>query len=136
MRALETRKASRSIQDSCQVVKRDLAAGPPMFLAPHHSQVLDYMLGIQAGMNLIYQNPAWDFRTYNVDRDVKVADDSVGRQLNAVDPGLRAFEKTGGKLIMFHGWSDSLLSPMSTVEYYHGVITKMGRKDTQRFSRL
>ena len=95
-----------------------------------------YVLGIQAGMYLIYQNPAWDFRTYNVDRDMKVADDSVGHQLNAVDPNLRAFEKTGGKLIMFHGWSDPLLSPMSTLDYYHGVITKMGRKDTERFSRL
>jgi pimeloyl-ACP methyl ester carboxylesterase len=40
-----------------------------------------YLLGTQAGTNLIYQNPAWDFRTYNIDRDVKVADDTMGRIL-------------------------------------------------------
>jgi feruloyl esterase len=90
----------------------------------------------QGAANLIYQNVSWDFRTYNLDRDVKVADDTVGRQLNAVDPNLKAFEKKGGKLILSHGWSDPLLSPMGTVDYYNSVVTKMGRKGAEGFSRL
>jgi hypothetical protein len=39
-------------------------------------------------------------------------------------------------ITVFHGWSDPLLSPMGTVDYYGGVITKMGRKGTESFSRL
>ena len=37
-----------------------------------------YVLGTQLGANLIHQDAAWDFRTYNLDRDVKVADDTDG----------------------------------------------------------
>jgi Tannase and feruloyl esterase len=97
---------------------------------------LQYVLDTQGGANLTYQDAAWDFRTYNLDRDVKIADDTMGRQLNAVDPNLKALETRGGKLIMFHGWSDPALPPMGTVNYYNSVVTKMGRKDTERFSRL
>jgi hypothetical protein len=96
---------------------------------------LQYVSAIQGGI-LISQDAAWDFRTYNMDRDVKVADETVGRQLNAVDPNLKAFERNGGKLIVYHGWSDAMVPPVGTVDYYHSVITKMGRKDTERFSRL
>jgi hypothetical protein len=102
--------------------------------APHTSA--HYALATQGGANLIYQNAAWDFRTFNLDRDVKVADDTMGRQLNAVDPNLKAFKKNGGKLIVDHGWSDAALPPMGTVDYYNSVVTKMGRKDSASFSRL
>jgi hypothetical protein len=95
-----------------------------------------YAFATQGGANLIYQNAAWDFRTYNLDRDVTVADDTMGRQLNAVDPNLDAFKKSGGKLILYHGWSDPGLPPMGTVDYYNNVATKMWRKDADRFSRL
>jgi hypothetical protein len=60
----------------------------------------------------------------------------MGRQLNAVDPNLKAFEKTGGKLIIYHGWSDPTLPPMSTVDYFNRVVTKMGRRDIEGFGRL
>jgi hypothetical protein len=68
--------------------------------------------------------------------DLKVADETTGRQLNAVDPNLKAFEKTGGKLIIYHGWSDPTLPPMSTVNYFNRVVTKMGRRDSEGFGRL
>jgi feruloyl esterase len=102
--------------------------------APHTSA--HYAFATQGGANMIYQKPAWDFRTSNLDRDVKVADDTIGWQLNAVDPNVRAFEKNGGKLIIYHGWSDGGLPPMGTVDYYDSVVAKMGRKDAESFSRL
>jgi hypothetical protein len=101
---------------------------------PHTS--FRYVSSIEGGANLIFQNAAWDFRTYSLDRDVKVADDTMGRPLNAVDANLKAFEKRGGRLIMYQGWSDSAVPPMGTVDYYNSVIAKMGRKDTESFSRL
>jgi hypothetical protein len=101
---------------------------------PHTSA--HYAFATQGGANLLYQNAAWDFRRYNPDRDVKVADDTTGRSLNAVDPNLKAFEKSGGKLILYHGWSDPGLPPMGTVDYYQSVISKIGATDTDKFSRL
>src|SRR5215469_12711818 len=51
----------------------------------------------------IFQNPAWDYRSFDVDRDVKIADDALGQRLNATDPDLKSFKSRGGKLIVFQG---------------------------------
>jgi hypothetical protein len=97
---------------------------------------LQYAFATQGGANLIYQNAAWDFRAYNLDRDVKVADDSMGGRLNAVDPNLKALKDRGGKLILYHGWSDSALAPLATINYYQSVVSKMGPKDAAGLVRL
>jgi Tannase and feruloyl esterase len=112
-------------------------AGWPLWVsgaAPGKS--LRYAFATQGGANLIYQNAAWDFRAYNLDRDVKVADDTMGSRLDAVDPNLKALKDRGGKLIIYHGWSDSALAPMATVNYYQSVVSKMGAKPAADFVRL
>ena len=53
-----------------------------------------------------------------------------------VDPDLRAFKARGGKLIMYHGWNDQLISPLNTVNYYNSVAKTMGAKETDDFARL
>lgn len=97
---------------------------------------LQYQFGTQGAANLIYQNPAWDFRKFNVDRDVKLADDLAGQRLNAVNPNLKGFKDRGGKLILYHGWSDSALAPQATIDYYRSVVAKFGTKQTADFVRL
>jgi len=97
---------------------------------------LQYAFATQGGANLIYQNPAWDFRAYSLDRDVKIADDTMGLRLNAIDPNLKALKDRGGKLILYHGWSDPALAPLATVNYYQSVVAKMGQKETADFVRL
>jgi Tannase and feruloyl esterase len=56
--------------------------------------------------------------------------------LNAVDPDLQAFKKRGGKLLLSHGWNDSTVAPMATVNYYQSVVAKMGSKSAADFMRL
>jgi feruloyl esterase len=56
--------------------------------------------------------------------------------LNAVNPDLSAFKRRGGKLILYHGWSDAALPPMGTVNYYQSVVAKMGAKSVTDFVRL
>jgi feruloyl esterase len=97
---------------------------------------LEYAFATQAGANLIYQNAAWDFRNFNLDRDVKIADDAAGSRLNAVDPNLKALKNRGGKLILYHGWSDAALPPAATIDYYQNVASKMGKSQTADFVRL
>ena len=36
----------------------------------------------------------------------------------ADDPDLSAFRAKGGKLLMYHGWSDSALSPLMSIRYF------------------
>jgi feruloyl esterase len=45
-----------------------------------------------------------------------------------VNPDLSAFKVRGGKLILYHGWNDTAISPGNTINYYNSVLTKMGAK--------
>jgi Tannase and feruloyl esterase len=85
---------------------------------------------------VVFKNPAWDFRTLDFDRDVALAEQMNGGVLNAIDPDLRRFERADGRLLVFHGWSDQLISPLNTVEYYQSVVKMMGARKTDEFMRL
>jgi Tannase and feruloyl esterase len=95
-----------------------------------------YAFATQGSAYMLFQNPAWDFRTFNIDRDPKIADDTFGQRFNATSPDLKALDSRGGKLILYHGWSDPALSPLATIDYYQSVIAKVGAKDAATFTRL
>ena len=57
------------------------------------------------------------------------------RVINAVNPDLSAFKARGGKLLLYHGWNDTAISPGNTINYYQSVLSKMGGKQ-DNFVRL
>jgi hypothetical protein len=97
---------------------------------------LVYRFGTQYFANMVFENADWDYHTFQLDRDLKVADDKTGRMLNATDPDLKRFRDRGGKLIVYHGWNDPAISALSSVNYFHNVQAKMGAKQTDAFLRL
>lgn len=86
--------------------------------------------------DMIFQDPSWDYRKMNFDRDMKIADDKAARILNATDPNLKAFKDRGGKLLLYHGWSDAAIPPTNTIQYYESVVAKLGRKQSGEFVEL
>ena len=92
--------------------------------------------GVPVGsFQVAYQNASWDPKTFEMDRDLKLVDEKVGAIVNAVNPDLSAFKKRGGKLIMYHGWNDTAISPGNAVDYYTSVQKRMGGKQDD-FIRL
>jgi feruloyl esterase len=85
---------------------------------------------------VVFKNPAWDYRTLDFDRDVSVSDGFARPVLDATDPDLRKFAGHGGKLLVYHGWSDQLITPLNTIEYYDKVVTMMGEGTTQGFMHV
>jgi hypothetical protein len=85
--------------------------------------------------NMVYNDAAWDYRTFNVDRDLKATDDKMAPILNATDADLTRFKQRGGKLILYHGWNDPAIPAGNTIHYYESVLKKMG-KDGAEFVRL
>lgn len=84
----------------------------------------------------IFQNAAWDPRTFDFDRDVEYAL-KVLPAVNSVKPDLNAFRRKGGKLIMFHGWADPVAPPGDGIAYYERVASVMGGvRKTGEFFRL
>ena len=102
--------------------------------APEKS--LLFAFGTQFFSNMVFSNPDWDYRKLNFDSDVQLTDRKLARILNATDPNLSTFKAHGGKLIMFHGWNDSAIAPVNTVNYYKSVVARMGLHQTRDFLRL
>ena len=102
--------------------------------APEKS--LLYAFGDHFFADMVFNDPNWDFKTFQLGRDVKIADDKMGAALNAADPDLSGFKKRGGKLILYHGWSDAAIPAQSIINYYHAVSAKIGANATDSFIRL
>jgi hypothetical protein len=97
---------------------------------------IQFAFANQFFQNMVYDDPAWDYHTVDIDRSAKIADDKVAGILNATDPDLKRFQKRGGKLIVYHGWSDAAIPPLNAINYYQSVVSKMGAKEAGGFVRL
>jgi Tannase and feruloyl esterase len=86
--------------------------------------------------NMVFEDAAWDYHTFQLQRALSVADDKTARALNATDPNLKRFHDRKGKLIVYHGWNDPAISALSSVEYFRSVQSAMGEKQTDGFFRL
>jgi len=102
--------------------------------SPEKSQM--FLYGTQFFKNMLYSKPDWDFRSFDADRDTKLADDRLAGILNSTNPDLTAFQKRGGKLLMYHGWSDAAIPAANAVQYFDDVTKKMGAANTGSFARL
>jgi pimeloyl-ACP methyl ester carboxylesterase len=78
----------------------------------------------------------WQISSFDFDRDPQRLLEKIGPVLNATDPNLSRFSSRGGKLILFQGWSDAAVAPLSTLEYYEDVGVRMGEKQRGQFMRL
>jgi hypothetical protein len=48
---------------------------------------------------------------------------------SATNPDLRSFAKSGGKLILWHGWADQHISPQGTLQYWERMTQASGKTD-------
>lgn len=56
---------------------------------------------------------------------------------NSDNPDMSAFRNRGGKVILYHGFSDPLITPFQTIQYYEDSVTAMGGLTaTQAWFRL
>lgn len=87
--------------------------------------------------NLVFENPKWDFKSFDFDRDMAKADEKVGRFGNAIAVDFAEAARRGVKIIQYHGWNDQTLQPAYSPEYYEQVVRANGGLEaTQRFYRL
>lgn len=65
---------------------------------------------------------AWNWKTFDFDRDVRKVDAALAPRIDAMNPDLRPFAARGGKLIMVQGWGDPYNAPTLPIEYRAQVI--------------
>jgi feruloyl esterase len=74
---------------------------------------------------MAFENASWDFHTLDFDRDIAFADAKMASVINSTSPDLSDFEALGGKLILWHGWSDPLVNSRNSINYYRNVVAFM-----------
>ena len=77
---------------------------------------------------------SFDLNSFDFERDPARLT-RIETVLNATDPDLSDFEDGGGRILMFFGWADTAVNPLSGVEYYEEVVERMG-ESTGRFFKL
>lgn len=82
-------------------------------------------LALTGLQNRVFKDPKWDYRTFNFDSDVALLE-RESATIDARNPNLQPFFGHGGKLLQYHGWSDNLIPPLNSVNYYHSVVAMLG----------
>jgi feruloyl esterase len=82
---------------------------------------------------VVFKDEKWEPGQLNFDADV-VLTDKVATGLNAVDADLTKFIAHGGKLLIYHGWSDPGIPPQNAVNYYQSVLARTPDKNAVRES--
>ena len=88
------------------------------------------------GLVLAGTPPPIDIFTFNFDSDPARVE-PISAELNATSPDLSAFQKRGGKLLLYIGMSDPVFSPNDLIRYYNQVVERNGGMEkTAKFARL
>jgi feruloyl esterase len=90
----------------------------------------------------VFQDKNFDNTKFDYDKDTERALNAkvVGKQTVAdvynVKPDLTAFNRRGGKLIMYHGWADQQISALAAIDFYRQIVAKEGQSRTNGFLKL
>jgi hypothetical protein len=85
------------------------------------------------------QNPGFNWETLTYDQFLRYFEQSVEEFAYPIatdNPNLSAFERDGGKILIWHGLDDQLIFPQGTIQYYQRIQDTLGAQDTATFARL
>jgi feruloyl esterase len=85
-----------------------------------------YLAADQFFKYIVSDKPEYDPLSFNFASDFDGVRSKLHATLDATDPDLRPFLKHGGKLILYHGFSDPDISPLNTIHYYTEVEQAVG----------
>ncbi|MBV2358941.1 tannase/feruloyl esterase family alpha/beta hydrolase [Thalassococcus sp. CAU 1522] len=72
--------------------------------------------------------PAWTPMDFDFETDPARMSTSAGFY-NSDNPDLTAFREAGGKMIVWHGWADAIVTPYKTVDWYEKASAAAGGED-------
>ncbi|MEJ2109493.1 MAG: tannase/feruloyl esterase family alpha/beta hydrolase [Acidobacteriota bacterium] len=120
--------------------------GTPIYAGYERGSELNWNLMVETepfsvNMNyfkgIVFEDPDWDFSTFDVDRDTRRGIEKAAAAVDADDPNLKPFKDAGGKLMIFASWNSVGLAPRQLLIYYNDIEKAMGgRENTQDFARL
>jgi feruloyl esterase len=84
-------------------------------------------LAVDAFKYVVMKDKAWEATRFNAgtDLDLALAADPED-VLGSTNADLRPFFARGGKLLIYHGWSDPQVTPYNTINFFHKVLATQG----------
>lgn len=92
---------------------------------------------VEAYKYVIAQDATWDASRFvaGTDIDRAFAADPDGT-LGSTNPDMKAFFARGGKLLLYHGWSDPQVTPFNTINFFNKVVDVHGKEVVGRSVQL
>jgi feruloyl esterase len=85
---------------------------------------------------IVFKDPAWDWRRFDIDTDVAFADKVDDGTINATSTDLGPFFSHGGKLLMYQGYADTNLPPGNVIAFYQNLQKTVGTQKMAESVRL
>ena len=98
-----------------------------------------FPIGENYARDIVFPEREWDIHAFDFGADVAAGIEREYADLAAVDTDLSGFFEEGGKLFLYHGWIDGLITPQDSIDYYESVVAEMGEdavNDSMRFYLL
>lgn len=83
-----------------------------------------------------FDDPDWDWWELDWGSDVDAVREKLGPVVDATNPDLGPFQEGGGRLLIFTGWQDPVVSARDVIDYYDEMVDSMGSESAQEFARL
>ncbi|WP_343314927.1 tannase/feruloyl esterase family alpha/beta hydrolase [Brucella sp. BE17] len=72
--------------------------------------------------------PAYKAKAFDFDKDPARMQEAA-KMYNSDDPDLSAFRAADGKMIVWHGWADAIVSPYTTIDWHEAAKKAAGGAD-------
>src|SRR5262249_52673785 len=75
---------------------------------------------------VVFKDPSWDWKTFDASRDIDRAIEADHGTVDVMDPDVARFVSHGGRIVMYHGWSDPLVPPRASIDKYLSIEKALG----------
>jgi hypothetical protein len=81
--------------------------------------------------------PSYSILNFDIEEDSSLLDEKNSTLYRADSTELKPFRDAGGKMIVWHGWADAMVTPYKTVEWFGKVSAAFGGEEkAQEFIQL